>query len=284
MRRVLAPSIRRWSYYVVLSVGALVVHQAFTISIVGSAAAGVLRRNSEAYVLMFVPAYWDLFARGAEPSGRSGNVEVGPSWAGQVSWFAVIALVSTALPLVMLSGNDIGLSQAVITLQEGFLGLFVVSAYLGITRAILPPTHHRIDGRAVISVAPLVVYYAIIAVVAILAHLDRLPGVLPAGIEEWLTVNVEAYAAMLLIPLYFDVVADARTKAARIVWYASLLLIPLAANAGVLDGILPASLVDWITRANEAFIAAAVVSFYFDLWRGPVLGRGSTEDALDQAV
>ena len=190
-------------------------------------------------------------------------MEVGPSWGGQVVWFAVIALISYALPWVMLSEADLGLSQAVITLQEGFLGLLVVSAYLGITRAIMPPTKHTIDGWAVVGVGPRVLYYAAVGVLATLAHLDRLPDVLPAGIEEWLRVNVEAYAAMLLIPLYFDVIAVARTKSARLIWYSSLVLVPLAVHGGLLDGILPASLLDWIARATEAFIAAAVVSVYF---------------------
>ena len=161
----------------------------------------------------------------------------------------------------------------------------MVSAYLGITRAILPPTKHTIDGWAVVGVGPRVLYYAAVGVLATLAHLDRLPDVLPAGIEEWLRVNVEAYAAMLLIPLYFDVIAVARTKSARLIWYSSLVLVPLTVHGGLLDGILPASLLDWIARATEAFIAAAVVSVYFDLWRGPGLrGRPQAEDALDQAV
>ena len=238
MRRMHVTTIRRWSYYVAMFVGAVLVHQELFSSVVGSGAAGLLRRNSEAYVLMFVPAYWVF--RGRRRTQRSRRrVRDRPIVGGSGCVVHSDGAISVALPWVMLSHVDLGLSQAVITLQEGFLGLLVISGYLGVTRSILPPTQHRIDGRAVIRPGPRVLYYIAVGAIAAAVHLDWVPGVVPSAFAEWLQVNIEAYAAMLLIPVYFDVVAVSRTRVIRLLWYSLLVLIPLLVQGGFLDGISP---------------------------------------------
>ena len=45
----------------------------------------------------------------------------------------------------------------------------------------------------------------------------------------------------------------------------------------------PFGLLDWIGRATEAFIAAFVISAYFDFWRSP-FGATSSVNAPDSAA
>ena len=121
----------------------------------------------------------------------------------------------------------------------------------------------RVDGRPVSSLRGRGLYYTAVAVLAVVAEQGGIGG--RAG--EWLEINTEAYAAMLLIPAYFDFIAPCRRRVCRLAWYVGLVAVPIMVQTGALGLVLPDSAVDWTETTTEAFIAAFVISAYFDFWR-----------------
>jgi hypothetical protein len=264
-------SARRLLYYLAVVAGGYMVHQGITLSLLGSEAAGLLRRNSEAYALMMMPAYWDLFAGATAPDGNGGRQLIGPSWLGQGTWFLVLGTITFMLPSSLPADLGFPLPQSIITLREAPLGILVITAYLGWTRSILPSRRHTIDGLATASRIARMSYYTAVLFVAVVVDLGVVRRTTGSTIGGWMETNIEAYAAMILIPSYFDLVARSGVLR-RIIWYLFLLAVPFLVQSGVLDGVVPKGLLDWVARATEGFVAALVVSAYFDVWRAPFWG------------
>ena len=151
------------------------------------------RRNSEAYALMILPVYWDLFAASTEPDGTGGTQSIGPSWVGQGVWFLLLTAITFFLPSTLPA--DIGLPQSIITLREAVLGLLVISAYFGWSRSILPGRLHIIDGRPTVSRNARIAYYATVAILAVVVNLGWV-GRVAGTVGDWLEADIEAFAAI----------------------------------------------------------------------------------------
>ena len=273
--------VRRLSYYLAVVVGGILVHQHIAVSLFGSGVMDEFRRNSEAYALMILPVYWDLFAGSTEPDGTGGTQSIGPSWVGQGAWFILMAAITFFLPSTLPA--DLGLPQSIITLREAVLGLLVISAYLGWSRSILPSRLHMIDGRPTVSRNARIAYYAAVVILAVVVNLGWVGRVAGDTVGDWLQADIEAFAAIVLIPLYFDLIVPRKAWWTRVAWYGFLVATPILVQGGFLDAVLPFGLRDWIGRATEAFIAAFVISAYFDFWRSP-FGATSTVNAPGSAA
>ena len=267
---------RRLAYYAAVLIGTVVVHQGFVVSIGGSGVSDLLRRNSEAYLMMVIlPAYWDIFAWAVDPDGRGATARIGSDWRGQAAWFGGLAIVALVLQSTVLGPAGIGLPQAVVTLGEAFVAAIVICLYLGWSRAILPGRPHTITGAAVVGVPARLGYYAAVAGAAIVIQQAWFASLAGQRFVDWLQVNIEAYAAMLLVPAYYDVVAPGVRRWMRPAWYTFLVAAPMLVQSGVLDGVVAESILGWLGRTTEAFIAAFVISAYTDVVRG----RWSGHDA-----
>ena len=150
---------------------------------------------------------------------------------------------------------DLGLPQSIITLREAVLGLLVISAYLGWSRSILPSRLHMIDGRPTVSRNARIAYYAAVVILAV----------------------------VVTDLSYFDLIVPRKAWWTRVAWYGFLVATPILVQGGFLDAVLPFGLRDWIGRATEAFIAAFVISAYFDFWRSP-FGATSSVSARDTSA
>jgi hypothetical protein len=256
--------LRRIAYYALVLGGAIAVHQGAVESL-HPELASLLRRNNEGYALMLLPAYWDLFAGTTDPRGTAGRRPADPPWGGQVLWFSVLASLALLLPSRFLGALP-RLSQSIVTLREAVVALLLVSAYLGWSRGIGSWHREEIDGTPVVSRAARSTYYVSVAVVAFAVDAGWVRAA-AAWLGTWLEPNIEAFAAMLLIPAYFDLVAPSRSLALRFAWLAILVAVPVLVYLDVLDGIVWPGLLDWTSRSTEAFLAALVISVYFGWWR-----------------
>lgn len=264
---------RRLAYYAAVIVGAVVVHQSFFASWVGGAVTDFLRRNSEAYALMvLVPAYWDLFAPQGDPRRRGLVAPWGSrpnDLAGQVAWFGFlgvgVVLLQTGIPEAL----GVDLPQAVITLGEAFVAAIVISLYLGWSRGLGTWAKTWAEGQPMVSPWARTIYYVLVLGLTVAIYQSWFFDLFGKTAVDWLQVNAEAYAAALVIPLYFDLVAASRRPIVRIVWYVGLLVAPVAIQSGALDPLLGAALVGWLERTTEVFLAAFVISGYFDVVRSP---------------
>ncbi len=273
---------RRIFYYSLVFGLGVAVHQGFVADLVGSELGDLLRRNSEAYVMMWLPLYWDVFATGSDPDGLGGESMVGGRTLlrRQGIWFALLAAVAVLLQVAALRPDGAVLPNAIATLGEGFVALFFVSLYVGWSRGFLSPTVHTFRGSPVAGHRSRARYYGAVVVVALVAERAWIGG----GIGDWLEINTEAYAAMLLIPTFFDLVAPSQKPVVRLVWYAGLALTPGAVQMGVVDAIFPAAVGAWLETTTEAFIATFAISVYFDLIRssrhGWSLVAGKSPDSM----
>jgi hypothetical protein len=249
----------RIGYYGAVGAVALLAHLDGLSEITGSAAASFLRRNSEAYVLMLaVPLYWDVI------SGR-GRVR-------QVAWyvFLVVGSIVTQAGAVDAAWAG-GVPGSIVTLGEAFVAAIVLSAYFDISRS------SRWDSGLVPAVWR-VMFYVLALVLTVVVHQDAVLSRVGDTLGEILAINTEAYAAILLIPIYFDFVAPTVAKGAlaveadhvavlwgRVLWYGALFVVPLVAAAGLGEALDPVT--HWLTLTTEVFLAAIVISLYFDVMR-----------------
>lgn len=253
---------RRFAYYATVIGFGVVVHQGFFAATAGEALTDFLRRNSEAYAMaVLIPAYWDLFAWRGDPEGRSaGLVE---QRASQVAWPVGMLVVATILQNSALSGA-LGLPQSVITLGEAFVAALVIGLYQGWSRGLLPGAASPREGQPVVGARGRAWYYLGIALATLLFHQQFLVSLIGARAVQWLEINEEAYAAMLLLPVFFDVISPSKRR--RWLWFALLVVVPVGVASGRLD--LLGSVAEWLSRTTEAFLAAIAVSIYFLWWRG----------------
>ena len=235
----------------------------------GKSLSDLLVRNSEAYVMMLAPLYWDLFAWRADPDGRGGLTRVGGAahFAGQLIWVSAMSLVAVLLGTALIDSVRTGLPQAIVTLSEAFVAVAGVSLYLAWSRGLLARQTGAQRGTPTLPISKRVYYYGLV-VGLILISLG--PGAnASSGLLGWIGRSSEAWAAMVLLALYFDVIAPHRRPLARLIWYPALLLTPLVVQGGMRLFSDPESgVIAWLETTTEAFLAAVVVSAYFDGIRG----------------
>lgn len=263
--RASSPSFLVLGIFAVVAVMPLVIQVLPLGSLVGAGGADLVRRNSEAFVMMLLPLFWELFAPTARLDG-TGVVSRPRHGAGQLAW--ILGWVGTAaiLQAVSLDALDLSLDQRLVTLGEGILTVGVLSAYLAVTRSLLPRTAPARGGAPTTSAAARATLAGVVVVVVLTAYQPAGRDLLPAGLVSWIQLNVEAVAGVLLIGFHLDVVGPRPgARILRLGWYGLLVGIPLLVQVGALDGVLPFGLLDWIGRGTEAFLAALFVSVWFDL-------------------
>jgi len=255
---------RRALYYALFVLGAVIVQQPIARTLLGGSPVRFLRRQSEAYALLvLVPAYWDLFAGRADPRARGRSqprTPVDPR--NQLLWFGGLLVLSILL------GVGAGLPQSIITLKEAAVAALVITAYLGWSRGLLPWSRSWAQGGPVVPPAAQITYYVVVVVIALVSYQSFTPDLIGEATATWLRENSEAWAALVVIPLYFDLIAQRREPNIHLAWYLVLGGVALAIQADAWPGAFD-SLIGWGRQTTEAFIAAVVISFYFDFVRGP---------------
>lgn len=268
----------RPSYYLAVMVGAVVVHLEATSGLLGSGIADLLTRNSEAYALMIlIPLFWDLFVPNTDP--RQSYRATSRHGLGTLTlWFGALLLAIVVLSLGTLPLLGIDLPQSLITLGEAPTGAVIVSGYLVWSRSMI--SHRRTGRHREATHSPrlgAIVYYLAVMTVAAAVQQPAIIGTPDQGLGGWLSLQNEAFAAAVLIPLYFDLIAGSRSRSVRFGWYAALVAIPVFFQTGLAHNVVPEGLRYWIETTTEAYIAAFGVSFYFDVWRPrrrPWVGHG----------
>lgn len=263
---------RRTAYYVLVIAGAIAVHQIAFADTAGTSAADFFRRNSEAYALMvLIPLYWDVFGWAASPQAARPGAPRRAGWWYQpalVGW--VVALLALALVTQGTLADRLGLTQSIVTLGEAFVAAPIIAIYTAWSRGI-PAAEGASSGAQLEPWSRRIWFYGIAAAVVLLAYQQFAVSLLGDAALDWVQVNLEAWSALLLIPLYFDLVAVSGAPLwLRVGWYAALAVVPILTQSGALEGVVPDGLLDWLGRSTEAFIAAIVISIYFEIWRGRV--------------
>jgi hypothetical protein len=267
------------------------VHQSAVADIVGNGPAGWLRRNGEAYLLaILIPLFWELFVSKTDPyrptdavAGRSA-----PSLQQFGAWIGAMLVLTVILQNSAIAGA-FGLPTSITTYGEAFLATAVVSIYLAWSRGLL---QEAATGAPVVSGIARAGYYLAVGGLTALFHQSFVADGLPASFVEWWTLNAEAYGAMLVVPLWFDIVAGRpwpKAAWAAALWVAILALIPGVFGAGegetALIGSGMADLSTWIGRTTEAFIAALVIGFYFMVWRRlPAMPWDRQDGAIAESI
>ena len=240
-------------------------HIPLVIDAVGSGAAEFVRRQSEAPALVaLIVSLWAIFAGDGHPHAASPEVPrqsrtSGLRWGG---WFASL-LVLSVLAVTWDSAPN-----AFITLKEAFAAAIVISLYLGWSCGFLPNDRLWRSGAPTASLTSRFSYYLGVLALTAVSYTSLPTDVLGEGVGVWLKESSEAFIAILLIPIYFDFVAGKRPWPVRAAWYGALVTVPLLVQFGIFPG--PDSLGDWFAEPTEAFLAAIVISIFFDL-----LGRST---------
>ncbi len=112
-------------------------------------------------------------------------------------------------------------------------------------------------------------YYLAVAILAVLAHQQFAIDVPGDSLSEFLRRNSEALALMVLIPVYWDFVVCATppgksSGSRRIVWYGFLITGVAVLQFGELRSGLGLVLPDSFITLGESFVAAFVISVYFE--------------------
>ena len=258
-------------------------HQAFTASLLGEGLTDFVRRNSETYALcVLVPAYWDLFASNIDPRSRA--IETPPTRSFvQYAWLGFLAVGAVVLQSASLA-EALNLPQNIITLGEAFVAALVVALYQGWSRGFRPGAPTPRDGRATAPTRISLWYYAGIGLITILIYQGFVRTLVGEGLVEWLQINAEAYAAMLLLPAFFDFVAPSLRRRVPWTWYAFLVLVPLIVATGQLDDSAVRSVAVWLGRTTESFLAAIVISAYFMWWRSGSRGQQHSDPKMADGV
>ncbi len=232
-------------------------------------------------MMLLIPLYWDLFLRGAGPSGRDGEQLVGGSRHAQLqtAWFIGLALVTAVLQPAMRNPDGGSLPQSVVTLGEGFLAALIVTLYLAWTRGATGVSVQSVNGAAVVPWSFRVAYYVAVVLLAVIGEQSLLGDSEVLG--ETIRLNTEATAAMILIPLYFDVVAATTAAWHRVAFYGGLAATPLAIQ-GLMSDSAPALIV-WAETVTEAVLAALVIAAYFDWIRGSSHRDQSAPEAVGRS-
>lgn len=228
--------------------------------VVGDGPTALLRRQSEGYVMIaLLLGFWAWLAPSGHPSSPGTVIPRNPitSTARWFGWFGAL-IVATLL----MSATDM-LPNALVTLKEAAVGVIVVSWYLSWSRGLGPGSETWANGASVQNVATRVSYYSVMVAVIIFTYVGVF-DVLGDDVSTWFRENSEAFGAVLLIPMYFDLVAPRRSVLSRVLWYGGIVvLLILAQISGYPDAIQPYA--GWLNEMTEAFIAAIAISAFFDL-------------------
>lgn len=275
---------RRYVFLTSVAVFGVVVHLGFVGDLLGSGATEFVRRQSEAYaIVVLVIGFWELFARRGHPGNvatRDHPIATSMLWFS--CWFGALIITSLLLP------RDIGLPQSIATLKEAFAAALVISAYLSWSHSFSPGDTHWALGAPVRSAAARVSYYAAIAALVLVSAVGLPDTVIGASYSDFIEQHSEAVGAVILIPLYFDVVARASGQRTLIVWLGLIVGVPLAVQLDVWPDVAD-STVEWGARMTEAFLAALAISLYFefihrvDATAAPDV-EGREEGELDPAI
>ncbi len=275
-------AVRRFIYYAAVAAFGILVHQAFLVPILGDGVITILRRNTEAYALaVLIPAYWDIYAWEADPWGET-NIHL-RRHPGQYAWLVLLALAAIVVETGPLA-ETFRLPQSIITLGEAFVAALVITAYQGWSRGFLPGAPSPRGGRPVVSTRTSIRLYVGAILATILVYQGFVTTLLGTGTVEWLQINAESYAAILLVPFYFDFVAPRRRQWVEWAWYAFLVAGALAVAGGRFDETVVGSLAVWVGKTREAFLAALVISIYFTYWRGSDQHRNHSNAEMANGV
>jgi len=236
--------------------------------------AAFLRRQSEAYAIigLFV-GFWAWFMPSVHSSTAStaSAPQANKPRTSFVLSFAWFCAIGAALLLVTLWDEGPG---PLVTLKEAFVAVLVVSGYLMWSRGFSPGD--PAVGTATRSREARAAYYVAVLVVAVTSAVPFLDDVVGMGMASLFSESNEAFAAIILISLYFDIAARRSTMLARVIWYSVLIALPVAAQ---FDGY-PGPIADigvWLQQVTEAFIAAIGISLLFDFVVPAILQRAQKE-------
>lgn len=254
-----ASLVRAIYYFGLLALSILVV-QSLVASLAGESVAALLRRNSEAYALMFlIPAYWEAIH--VDRHGGRTSINKFYLWTG----------VLFTLSFVLQSDLGKNIPAGFKTLSEAFAAALLLSLYFAWSRS-RAPFSRGLDPYADERKFR-IVYYAVVGTIALIATFRFSRDLFGDTISRLLRLNGETFGAMLIIPLYFDFVRDfVRSKSPqttnyRWAWFALLLgATIITRNLGAIDDA-DAGLFNQmakVTGGAEPFLATIVISAYFD--------------------
>ena len=246
-----------------LSVAAfgIVSHLGFVTDVLGSGATEFVRRQSEAYaMIVLIIGFWELFAADGHPASLAQAEHlVSTSRLRYYAWFAFLTIAAILLT------QDIGLPQSVVTLKEAFPAAIVITAYLGWSRSFLPRDALWARGAPALSGQSRVTYFAVAVVVALVGIIGFPKVLFGNSLNELAEQHAEALGAIVLVPLYFGVFARGNRRSLAI-WILFVSATPFLTQLDVFPGFLDAT-VEWTSRMTEAFLAALMVTIYFEFVR-----------------
>lgn len=305
----------RWTvgYYAVIVIVGIAVHQQFAEDVLGVPASRWLWKANEVYVLaVAIPLYWDfvathrgrslgsVFARSTGVTGSTEPTETGASastigttlsldgrsvggdrlspLARRVAWYSVLVAVLVCLegPLVeTLTGSR--LPQRILTLRDVLVGLVAVSLYFDWSRGTW-----RRDGPRVVSWRARVVFFVLAVLANIAIFQQPVRDALGPDHFGTLDFHAEAFATLLFVPVYFDIVLPLtggddiralpgpwrsfRRWSVLAVWVAVLTFFVWIGQGAARDWV-DNSFGQWFVRSPEPPLAAIVYTIYFEVLR-----------------
>lgn len=237
------------------------IHFSWFEEILGNGGASIVRRQSEAYVLiLLIPLFWELFAKSGSPSSREELAGREPtSQLAFATWFGVL------LGLSVLLSFDTGIPTFIVTLREATAAVFVICLYLAWSRSFFPSSKVWAAGAPTANRTVRRSYYGLMLIIVVMQTPLSLE-LFGQSVHDRLVDHAETVAAVVLIPMYFDFISRDVGRLRRFLWYAALVSAPIVVRLPVFPAGFD-SLIDWTMRVTEAFIAAIAVSLYFDVLR-----------------
>ncbi|MCP3936117.1 MAG: hypothetical protein GY708_12180 [Actinomycetia bacterium] len=262
----------RAAYLSAMLILTLIVGSSTLDTVAGGSVAGWFGRNSEAWVLaLLIPLQWELFASRFDPHVPVAGAEARFRSRLPVAIWLLAMLAATIVLQTDSFASTVGMPSRFVTWGEAFLATAVVTLYLAWSRGYLGSREpngigHR-GGAPTKGAKERLLFYLVLVLYALVAYSDLEVG--------WLRQNAEAHAAMLIIPLWFDVVAPhrwVRSLVVHVAWYTFLIAVPLIASSEVFErGVFVGSAFEsasiWLGRTTEAYLAGALISTYFWVWR-----------------
>ena len=261
--RAISPIVLRLAALVLISASMFIWwigHPSFVIDMVGDGPAALLRRQSEGYVMIaLIVGFWAWLAPSGLPSARDVSLKRERVTSPLAWWSWFVALI---IATVLFSTWE-ALPNFLVTLKEATVAVIIVTAYLGWTRGFGPGRQTWSGGASVRGVTLRSGYYVAVVTVILVTYFLPVDEALGEGFALWLRENSEAFGAILLIPLYFDVVARRMTKTSRLAWYGGVVGLLILAQVPWYPDVI-AGFGTWLNEMTEAFIAALVVAMFFD--------------------
>lgn len=246
-----------------LSVAAfgIVTQLEFVSDVFGSGITEFVRRQSEAYAMVvLIIGFWELFAADGHPASLDQPEHpVSTSRIWYYAWFTILAVAAILLT------QDVGLPQNIVTLKEAFPAAIVVTGYLGWSRSFLPRDTLWARGAPARSGQSRVTYYAVAVLVAFVGIIGLPDAFFGDSLNELFEEHAETLGAIVLVPLYFGVFARTNRRS-RAIWIGFLAGVPFLIQLNRFPDFLDAT-VEWTARITESFLAALMVTIYFEFVR-----------------